>query len=352
MPEPVNVAEFEAIARERLAPSVYDYYAGGADDERTLHENTQAFRRIPVRYRVLVDVAERDMRTSVFGIGLAHPIILAPTALHRMAHDEGELATARAAAAEGALMTLSTVSSTPLEDVADAADAPRFFQLYHFSDRGWTERLVARAEAAGFRAIVLTVDAPLLGKRERDVRHAFDLPEGVRAAHFDIDPRSVAEHGGGGLAPFINQPSINWKDIAWLKASTSLPLLIKGVVRADDAKRALDEGIDGLWVSNHGGRQLDTSITTAEALPGIVAAAEGRVPVIVDGGVRRGTDVLKGIALGADLVAIGRPQLWGLASGGEAGVRAVLAMLRDEFSLAMALAGCARLDDIDPGLLG
>jgi 4-hydroxymandelate oxidase len=351
MTEPVNLAEFEAIARARLSKPVYDYYAGGSDDERTVHENTEAFRRIPVRYRVLVDVSDRDLSTSVFGVSLPHPIVLAPTALHRMAHDDGERATARAAAAEGALMTLSTVASVALEDVAAAGgNAPRWFQLYHFSDRGWTERLVQRAYEGGYKAIVLTVDAPLLGKRERDVRNAFDLPDGVRAAHFEVDPRSASE--GAALAAFINQPSINWSDIAWLKALTPLPLLIKGVVRADDAKRALDEGVDGLWVSNHGGRQLDTSVTTADALPGVVAAAEGRVPVIVDGGVRRGTDALKALALGADLVAIGRPQLWGLATGGEDGVRTVITMLREELSLAMALAGCARLSDIDAGLLG
>ncbi len=351
MTEPLNLDDFEPLARERLDAPIYDYYAGGADDEVTVRANREAFRALELRYRVLVDVSHRDTSTTVFDTTLPSPVILAPTALHAMAHPDGERATARAAATTGTLLTLSSISSTSLEEVAGAAaGAPRWFQLYHFSDRAKSEEIIDRAARAGYGAIVLTVDAPRLGRRERDLRHPFALPEGVQAVHFQVDPRTVGEDSP--LASFIDQPSINWADLAWIKAAAApLPVLLKGVVRADDAKRALDEGVEGLWVSNHGGRQLDTSITTARALPEIVGVADGRVPIIVDGGIRRGTDVLKGLALGADLVAIGRPQLWGLAVGGEQGVRRVIELLNEELALAMALAGCTSIDEIDPSLL-
>jgi 4-hydroxymandelate oxidase len=351
MAEPLNVEEYEPLARERLRGDIYDYYAGGAGDEVTVRANRDAFRALEIRYRVLVDVAKRDTTVRVLGLDLPSPLILAPTALHQMAHPEGERATARAAASTGTLMTLSTISSVTLEDVAAVApDAPRWFQLYHFNERARSESLIARAKGNGYRAIVLTVDAPLLGRRERDLRNPFRLPDGVRGVHFDPDPRTVP--GESPLATFINQASINWTDLAWIRAAAEpLPVLLKGIVRADDAKRALDEGAGGLWVSNHGGRQLDTSITTARALPEVAEAVAGRVPVVVDGGIRRGTDVLKALALGADLVAIGRPYLWGLAAAGDDGVRRVITLLNEELSLAMALAGCPTLADIDPDLL-
>ncbi len=344
--------EFEAVARERLRADVYDYYAGAADDEVTLRENREAFRALKLRYRVLVDVTKRDLECEIFGDRFSCPIVLAPTALHQMADPEGEKATARAAAATGVLMTLSSISSTPMEDVAEAAPgATRWFQLYHYNDRARSRVLIERAREAGYRAIVMTVDAPLLGRRERDLRHPFTIPEGIAAVHFGVDPR-IAAAGSSPLSGLLNQPSINWDDLGWIReAAGDLPLLLKGIVRGDDAKRALDEGIDGLWVSNHGGRQLDTSIPTATALPEVVEVVADRVPVIVDGGIRRGTDILKGIALGATAVAVGRPQLWGLAAGGEAGVRTVIELLREELSLAMALAGCTSLGDIDASLL-
>jgi 4-hydroxymandelate oxidase len=347
---PLNLAEFEPLARARLRADVYDYYAGGADDEITVRANTEAFRALELRYRVLVDVAERDLSTRVFDVPLAWPVILAPTALHRMAHPDGERATARAAAATGTLLTLSSISSVSLEEVADSAPgAPRWFQLYHFNDRDKSLTMIERAHRAGYGAIVLTVDAPLIGRRERDLRNPFAMPEGIEAVHFGVDPRLATADSP--LAAFISQPSINWSDLGWIRTASPLPLLLKGIVRADDAKRALDEGVDGLWVSNHGGRQLDTSVPTARALPEIVEAVAGRVPLVVDGGIRRGTDALKALALGADLVAIGRPQLWGLAVGGEDGLRRVLELLREEVSLAMALAGCASLADIDRSLI-
>jgi 4-hydroxymandelate oxidase len=354
MSNPVNVEEFEPIARERLSQMTYDFYAGGAEDEITLRENREAFRRRSLRYRVLVDVSERDLSTNVLGHALPSPVILAPTAMHRLAHPDGEVATAKAAASLGALMTLSSVSTVTLEDVASAAPgAPRWFQLYCYTEQAVTEMLVKRAYAAGYTALVVTVDVPYLGRRERDYRNAFTLPEGIRLANFDPIQVTPGE-GESVLSQFVatlQTPTLNWEDLAWLRSLSPMPIILKGVVRDDDAARAVEMGVDGIWVSNHGGRQLDTAVATADALPSIVAAAKGKAAIIVDGGVRRGTDVLKGLAMGADLVAIGRPQLWGLAADGENGVRRVLEMLRDELSLAMALCGCRSRPEITADLL-
>ena len=350
MVDPVNVEEFEAIARGRLDGPVYDYFAGGAEDESTVRGNREAFRRLSLRYRVLVDVTRVETSSQLLGVPLTFPVLLAPTALHRLAHPEAEAATARAAAAEGVLMTLSTVSSMPLEEVASAAPSgARWFQLYCFEDRAETEALVHRAERAGYRAIVLTVDAPILGRRERDLRNPFLVPAGVVPAHSPKVPATA--QGQWPLASVIGQPSLSWKDLGWIRSLSPLPLVVKGIVRGDDAARAVEEGAAAVWVSNHGGRQLDTAIATADALEEIVATVGGRVPLIVDGGIRRGTDVLKALALGATAAAIGRPQLWGLAAGGEQGVRRVLEMLQGELALAMALSGCRSVSEIDRSLV-
>jgi 4-hydroxymandelate oxidase len=247
-------------------------------------------------------------------------------------------------------MTLSSITSVALEDVAFAAPgAPRWFQLYHCSDRYLTSELVRRAAAAGYGALVLTVDTPLLGRRERDLRLSFAIPEGVVPVHFaGAEPNP---QGATPIAQLISQPGVSWGDLAWIRSLSPLPLVLKGIVRGDDAARAIDAGAAAIWVSNHGGRQLDTAIPTAEALPDVVEAAAGRVPVVVDGGLRRGTDVLKALALGASAVALGRPQLWALAAGGEDGVLAMLEMLREELSLAMALCGCRSLAGIDASLV-
>jgi 4-hydroxymandelate oxidase len=353
MPVPVNVEEFEAIAREKMPAASYDYYAGAAEDEITLRDNREAFRRLRIAFRVLVDVAERDMRTSILGVPMSSPVILAPTAMHRMAHDEGERATARAAESTETLMCLSSISSVAMEEVAACAPkGRRWFQLYHMGDKRKTESLVRRAQESGYEAIVVTVDTPVLGRRERDLRHPQVIPDGVTAVHFAPEPDARrAPDEERQIGNFINQPFLTWNDLAWLRSLTDLPLIPKGVVRADDAKRCIDEGMAGIWISNHGGRQLDTSIATADALPSVARAVAGQVPVIVDGGIRRGTDVVKALALGADAVAIGRPQLWGLAADGESGVRAVLTLLRNELSMAMALAGCKNLAEIDESLL-
>jgi 4-hydroxymandelate oxidase len=348
--DPLNLEEFEAIARERLDGPVYDYFAGGAEDEVTVRANREALQRLCLRYRVLVDVTRVETATQLLGAPLAFPVLLAPTALHRLAHPEGEAATARAAAAEAVLMTLSTVSSVPLEEVASAAPSgARWFQLYCFEDRSETEALVVRAERAGYRAIVLTVDAPILGRRERDLRNPFLVPAGIAPAHSPEVPRTA--QGQWPLASVIGQPSLSWKDLGWIRSLSPLPLVVKGIVRGDDAARAVEEGAAAVWVSNHGGRQLDTAIPTADALEEIVAAVRGRVPLILDGGIRRGTDVLKALALGATAAAIGRPQLWGLAAGGEQGVRRVLEMLKGELALAMALSGCRSVSEIDRSLV-
>jgi 4-hydroxymandelate oxidase len=349
--EPVNLHEFEDVARRVLPQGAYDYYAGGADDEVTLAANREAFRRRSIRYRVLIDVIDRECSTNVLGTRLEYPVILAPTAMHKMAHPDGEAATARGAAAAGALHTVSTIATVSLEDVAAAAPgAPRWFQLYWFGDRDQTESLVKRAHAAGYTAIAVTVDLPVLGRRERDLRNAFELPPEFKLANLVDEPAE----GGPGFHAWADshaRGTLTWSDIEWLRSISSLPLLLKGIVRQDDALRAVEIGVDGIWVSNHGGRQLDGSIPTLDALAEIAPAVAGRAAIVVDGGVRRGTDVLKALALGADCVAIGRPQLWGLAAGGADGVRRVLELLHDELSLAMALAGCRRRSEITPDLL-
>ena len=340
--QPITVAEYERLARERMEAGAWDYYAGGAGDEVSLREERAAWDRIRLRPRVLVDVALREMSTAAFGRDLPHPIIVAPTAAHDLAHPDAELATARGAAAAGALMTLSTISSQPVEAVAAAGpDAPRWFQLYVPTDRGACRSIVDRAVAAGCSAIVVTVDLPLPGNRERDVRNRFVLHMG---AHLP-DGQPVSETG------IVVLPTMTWDDLAWLRSICPVPLLAKGILRADDAMRAVDAVCDGIWVSNHGGRQLDTAIAGADALPEIAEAVGGRATLVVDGGVRRGIDVLKGLALGADLVAVGRPILWGLASDGADGVRRVIEILREELSLAMALAGCPSIADVTRDLL-
>jgi 4-hydroxymandelate oxidase len=341
----LNLREAEALARARLAADAYDYFAGGANDEITLRENEAAWGRIELRYRVLTGAGRRDLATTVLGRPVALPVLIAPTAYQRLAHPDGEMATARAADAAGTVMTLSTLATTPLEAVRAATRHPLWFQLYVYRDRGLTRALVGRAEEAGCDALVLTVDAPVLGRRERDVRNRFHLPMGVDVGHAvgtglhappTIGDSRIAQH-------FAEQmdDALGWRDLEWLRGVTRLPVVVKGVVRGDDARLAADHGAAAVVVSNHGGRQLDTSVATARALPEVADALAGRCELLVDGGVRRGTDVVKALAYGARAVLLGRPVLWGLAAGGEAGVRQVLALLREELDRALALCGCA-----------
>jgi 4-hydroxymandelate oxidase len=351
----LNLTELEALAHEKLSPMAYDYYASGGGDETTLRENVAAWTRVPLYYRVLVDVATRDLTTTVLGQHLSMPVLVAPTAFHALACPEGELATARAAARARTVMVLSSLSNTRVEEVCPAAAGNAWFQLwfqlYVYRDRGATRALVERAEAAGARAIVLTVDAPLLGRRERDVRNRFCLPPGLRVEN--MTAAGHAEVGGrdreSGLAAYVAEkldPSLEWRDVAWLRSMTTLPLVVKGLVRADDAVRAIDAGAAAVIVSNHGGRQLDGAPATAAALPRVVDAVAGRIEVLVDGGIRRGVDVVRALAMGARAVLVGRPVLWGLAVAGEDGAAGVLESLRRELDEAMALTGCARVADV------
>jgi 4-hydroxymandelate oxidase len=348
----LNLDELEQLARQRLPKMAYDYYASGALDEGTLRENVAAWARIPLHHRVLVDVSARSLSTTVLGAPVSMPVLVAPTAFHKLACEAGELATARAAARSGTVMTLSSLSNTGVEEVAAAMSgaSPLWFQLYVYRDRTATEALAARAEAAGASVIVLTVDAPLFGRRERDVRNRFHLPEGLRVENMTAAGHALVPARGAesGLAAYIAEkldPSLTWKDVAWLRSITRLPVVVKGIVRPDDALRAIDHGASAVIVSNHGGRQLDGSPSTASVLGPVADAVQGRVEVFVDGGVRHGADVLRALCLGARAVLLGRPILWGLAVAGEEGAHGVLEAMRAELDHAMALAGCAELAD-------
>ncbi len=354
---PINLADLERLAREALSPMAFDYYASGALDEVTLGENEAAWRRLRLHYRVLVDVRQRSLATTVLGADVTLPVLVAPTAFQRLAHPEGEVATARAAGAAGTIMVLSTLATSSIEEVVAAASGPVWFQLYVYRDRAATEALVQRAEAAGCQALVLTVDAPLLGRRERDVRNRFALPQGLEvknllAAGYAELSATAADSGLATYVASLLDPGLTWDDLAWLRSITRLPVLVKGVVRPDDAVRAVEHGAAGVVVSNHGGRQLDTAPATADVLAPIADAVAGRAELLVDGGIRRGGDVLKALALGARAVLVGRPVLWGLAVGGEAGVRQALDLLRDELDLALALCGCRSVAEATRDLLG
>lgn len=357
MNDVLNLRELEAAARAALPKMAWDYYASGADDERALRRSVEAFEELWLHYRVLVDVAVRNLSTTVLGEPLALPIAIAPTAFHKLAHPDGELATVRAAGDAGTLMILSTLSNTAVEQVVAAATGPVWFQLYVYRDRAATKALVERVEAAGCRALVLTVDAPLLGRRERDVRNRFGLPpelgvENLHASGYAPVPSAGAPESG--LAAYFAElldPALTWDVLPWLRSITKLPILVKGIVRADDAVRAVERGAAGIVVSNHGGRQLDASPATIEVLPRIAEAVAGRAELLLDGGVRRGADVIKAVALGARCVLVGRPVLWGLAAGGRAGVGTALGILRRELDLAMALCGCADIASVTRDLV-
>lgn len=348
----MDIQTLQERARERMDAGAYDYYAGGADDEITLAENDAAWTRLRLRPHVLRDVSRVDVATTVLGEPVVAPLLVAPMAYQRLAHPDGEPATAKATADVGTVMCVSTLATASLEDVAAAAPAaPRWFQLYVRKDRGWSGELIARAEAAGYRAVVFTVDVPVLGRRRRDEANDFSLPDGMTMANVGTAPPKVQ---GSGLAAYADaelDPALTFDDIGWIRSLTDLPVLVKGVLRGDDAVRALDAGAGGVIVSNHGARQLDTTTATADALAEVAAAVAGRAEVFVDGGVCRGTDVVKALALGARAVLVGRPVLWGLACGGADGVAAVLNELVEETVRAFMLCGAARVDDISSDLL-
>lgn len=350
MGEVVNVTEFQALAKERLPKQAYDYYASGAEDQWTLVENRKAFERIRFRPRILIDVTKVDLTTEVLGHKISMPIMLAPTAMQKMAHPEGELATARAAAEANTAMVLSSWATCSVEEVAEVGPGLRFFQLYVYKNRAVVAQLVRRAEKAGFKAIALTVDTPRLGRREADIKNKFVLPPHLTLKNFEgLDLGHMDKTADSGLASYVAgqiDRSLSWKDVQWLKTITSMPILVKGIITAEDAKLAVKCGVEGIIVSNHGARQLDYVSATISALEEVVTAVEGKIPVFLDGGVRRGTDVLKALALGAKGVFVGRPVPFALAVDGQRGVAKLLQMLRDEFELALSLAGCVRVSDI------
>jgi 4-hydroxymandelate oxidase len=321
----------------------YDYVSGGAGDELTLRWNIEAFERIRLRPRVLADVQGTDTRTTLLGTELSCPILLAPAAYHRLMHPDGEKATARGAAAAGVPYVVSSATTTPLEDIARAADGVRWFQLYPLGDRERTRDLVHKAEATGCRAVCLTVDTPLAGARNREQRAGVRLPPGITAPYFHhvVDATNVR----------TTFTPLTWHDVAWLQSITSLPVLLKGIMTGDDADRAVGAGVDGIVVSNHGARNLDTLPATIDALPEVSAAVAGRIPILLDGGVRRGTDVLKAIALGATAIMIGRPYLFALALAGATGVSAVVRILRTELEAALALTGRPSIGTVDRTVL-
>ena len=348
-----NVLDFESLARERMERAFYDYYAGGAEDELTLTANRGAFAEVFLRPRVLVDVSRIETGLSILGTEVSMPVLVAPTAFHRLAHPEGELATARGPGRAGTLMVVSTIATYPLEEVAKAATGPLWFQLYVYKDRSLARNLIQRAEKSGYRALVLTVDTPHLGSRERDHRNKFTLPEGVRLRNFEGAGLDAATLGDS-FHSYVHRQldcSLTWEAVEWLRSETRLPIVLKGIIRPEDARLAVERGVDGIIVSNHGGRQLDGTEATLRALPRVAEAVQGRAEVFMDGGVRRGTDVVKALALGARAVLVGRPCLWGLAAAGEEGVARVLEMFRQELALTMALCGSTSLSAIDRSLI-
>jgi isopentenyl diphosphate isomerase/L-lactate dehydrogenase-like FMN-dependent dehydrogenase len=340
----VNVADFERVATERLHAGALGYFAGGAGDERTLRRNVEAFTEWELLPRVLVDVDGVDASIELFGSRLSMPVLVAPVAFQRLAHPDGEEGMARAAAGAGTVMIVSTIATaTPASVTQAAPGADRWFQLYCFRDRGVTEALLAEAVDSGYRAIALTVDAPVAGKRERDFRTGFAVTESAPAVQaavgsdVPLTPKEVFD---------LIDASITWDQLESLAGGCQLPVLLKGVHTPADAELAIEHGAGGIIVSNHGGRQLDGVPATIDMLAEIAEVVDGRVPVLVDGGIRRGTDVLVALALGADAVLVGRPALWGLAAGGEAGARAVLDILREELELGLALLGCPTPADV------
>ena len=364
----VNIDDLRALALRRLPRMVFDYIDGGADDEVTLRRSVDRFRDYTLSYDTLVDIAAIDTKRSVMGAPMRLPFFISPTAASRLFHISGEPAVARAAHQAGIVYSISTLGSTSIEDIAKATPGPKLFQIYVWKDRGLVKEVLQRVRAEGFYGVILTVDVPVAGNRERDPHNGFSIPPAVTpqtaaqvltrpAWAWDllrqprIKPANFAHlpEPPGGIIGFINSQfdrSVTWKDAAWLREEWGGPFAIKGIINPADAERAVALGADAVWVSNHGGRQLDTCPTTIDALEAIVAAVEGRAEVILDGGVRRGSDIVKALALGAQAVALGRAYLWGLAAGGEAGVARALAILEAELTRTMALIGAPTVNDI------
>ena len=354
-PKLATVTDFEPIAKRRMSHMAYEYVSGGAGDELTLRDNLEAFNRLRLHPRVLVDVSKLDTATTVLGQPLDFPIVMAPTAYHRLVHPEGELATVRGAAKAGATMIASSFATTTIEDMSRAAAGPLWFQLYCVPDRGFTKELVQRAENAGCKAIFVTVDTPVIGNRHRETRVGFALPAGLERANYRslAGTASTTSHRPTEreIYSVVLDPTLTWKEIEWIRSFARVPVAIKGVLSRIDAAKAAAPGIAAIAVSNHGARNLDTVPATIDALPRIADAVKGEVPLFLDGGIRRGTDVLKALALGASAVLVGRPYLYGLAAQGADGVATVMTMLRTEFEMAMALTGRRTVKEIDRSVL-
>jgi 4-hydroxymandelate oxidase len=352
-PDEGDLGGVAAAARAVLPADVWGYFQGGSGAERTLRSNRAAFDRVALRPRVLVDVASISLRTSLFGVEWGVPFGVAPMAYHRLAHPEGEVASAGAAGAVGAAFVSSIFASRTFADMAAATAGPRWQQLYWLRNRDAFADVIARAEESGAGALVLTVDAPMVASRPRDLGSSFVLPDDVQAVNVDSAVMGSTHAVAAGTSAIQRHSaerfdqSISWTDLPWLRARTSLPLLLKGVLTEEDARLAVEHGVDGLVVSNHGGRQLDAALPSLAALPAIVDAVPASVPVLVDGGIRRGSDVFAAIALGARAVLVGRPVLWGLAADGQAGATAVLELLRSQLQECMLLAGRPTIDSLD-----
>jgi len=342
---PLSVFDYERLAEARLDAGPHGYFAGGATDESTLRGNVEAWRHWTLRPRLLVDVEASTTATTVLGQDVSMPLLVAPVAFQRLAHPEGEVAMARAARDAGTIMCLSSLATSTPQEVAEVG-GPRWFQLYVFRDEGLTNEVVAQARDEGFSALVLTVDAPVRGLRERDARSSFAIPDDVRIASF----------GRGGLTPKevfeLISPSVTWRDLERFVAEAGVPVLVKGILTAEDARLACEHGAAGIVVSNHGGRQLDGVSATADALSEVVEAVDGSLEVLVDGGIRRGADVVRALALGARAVLAGRAPLWGLAAEGEAGARDVLRILQTEILNALQLVGAVSPAGVGRGHVG
>lgn len=350
---PVNIFEYEEIAKQRLDKGDYDFIAGAATDEITLGRTRAVLDSIVMKPRMMVDVSQRDLSTTVLGQKISFPVMLDPAGNHGAAHLEAELASARAAGAAGTVMVLSSHSAKTLEDVAEVATGPIWFQQYFFKDRELTLGMAARAEEAGYSALCLTLDAKIVPKRERNIRNNYVGPVSPNYADLNLGTHSWTFAADAPAGPAdIRDPAATWADLEWLVGETKLPIVVKGIMTGEDARRSAESGAKAIIVSNHGTRYLDTTFTTIEVLPEVVEQVAGKAEIYMDGGIRRGSDIFKALALGARSVLIGRPLFWGLAVDGEAGVRSVLDMLRDELDATMGICGRTTIDSIDLDTLG
>ena len=349
--ELVNLYDFEIAARKKMPQQHFDYYAGGAEDEITLRTNESSFSSIKLHQRVLRNIRSVDTTAEILGNTMSMPVLIAPTSFQGLAHPDGEIAMVKAAGTAGVIMILSTLSNKSLEDVLAEATAPVWFQIYMYKEKEINEGLIERAEKSGCSALVVTVDVPVQGKRERNIRNRFTLPSKLTIGNFEGSEKGdlPVKPSGSGLMEYVNtlfKHDLSWQDMKWLRSITDLPLIVKGILHVDDARLALEHGASGIIVSNHGGRQLDNCPAAVNVLAEIVQVINNEIPIILDGGIRRGSDVVKALAIGANTTAIGRSALWGLAVDGQAGVETVFSILKDELETTMTLCGVQSVSSI------